>query len=549
MEAHQVQLARSFEEEKRLRSEGLGRERTTSDRALVLLKQSLEQLQKDLAKCSTQTDELHQDRCELREELTQILQRLEDLSNDVAGKGRLGHGQTEQIELCSQRLGDFASEAQQLRNAIEAEVAEMARKFESLQGDMVEKEQARALEYTSLTELCAHLERQNEEDRRLRDNMPRKEVQELLAQSVAKMAEENNQHLADLVKKDSATRVDKLFNISQRLEDLEKNTQLQEVQSRLERITEDERRALEEALGREASLRKELSVVFGRLQELKKSTQLQEVQSRLERITEDGQRSLEEALGREAALRKELSVVFGRLQELEKNNQLQEIQNRLERITEDGRKSLKEALGCEAAMRKDLTVLFGQRLEELEKSTQLQEIQNRFEIITEDGRKSLEEALEREAAMRKELSVLFGQRFDGVEESCQRLRDSLQQESSSLSEELQVQLCHQVEVMLNEILQKTENRLSLCEKLTSSISHLLEETSNRTMLCSDVHPTPIQLPASSSALLPRRMPVDMSRLFSQLACFLEELATMGMGAVVYAGAGLWRRLLHTGLQQ
>jgi len=209
-------------------------------------------------------------------------------------------------------------------------------------------------------------------------------------------------------------------------------------------------------------------------------------------------------------------------------------------------------LGCEAAMRKDLTVLFGQRLEELEKSTQLQEIQNRFERITEDSRKSLEEALEREAAMRKELSVLFGQRFDSVEESCQCLRDSLQQESSSLEEELQVQLRHQVEVMLNEILQKTENRLSLCEKLTSSISHLLEETSNRTMLCSDVHPTPTQLPASSSALLPRRMPVDMSRLFSQLAwlaCFLEELATMGMGAVVYAGAGLWRRLLHTGLQQ
>jgi len=386
-------LARSLEEEKRLCAEGLGRERNTSDRALVLLKQNLEQLQKDLAKCSTQTDKMQQDRCQLREEVMQLSQSLEDLSNNMSGKGCLGHRQTEQIELCMQRLDNFASESQQRRNAIEAEVAEVVRKFESLQGDLAEKEQARDMEYTSLAELCAHLGHQSE-------NMPHTEVQEVLAQSVAKIAEESKQHLADLVKKDSATRVDKLFNLSQRLEDLE----------------------------------------------------------------------------------------------------------------------------------------------------QSKEIQNQLESVIEDGRKSLEEARGREAAMRTELSVLFEQRFDGVEESCHCLHNSQQQESSRL-EDLQVQLRQQVEAMLNEFLQNTEERLSLCENLTASMSHRSEETSDRTVLCSVTRPTSPQLPASSSALLSRSLALDMPRLFYQLARFMEDLATMGMGAVVYTGTGLCRRLLHSGLQQ
>jgi len=120
---------------------------------------------------------------------------------------------------------------------------------------------------------------------------------------------------------------------------------------------------------------------------------------------------------------------------------------------------------------------------------------------------------------------------------------------ASHPEEVQVQLRHQVEVMLNDFLQKTENRLSSCEKLTASMSHMLEETSDRTMLCSGAHPIPTQLPASSLVLMPRRIPVDILRLYSQLACFLEELVTMGMGAVVYTGEGLWRRLVHGALRQ
>eukprot|EP00419_Tripos_fusus_P010791 CAMPEP_0172665352 /NCGR_PEP_ID=MMETSP1074-20121228/7195_1 /TAXON_ID=2916 /ORGANISM="Ceratium fusus, Strain PA161109" /LENGTH=399 /DNA_ID=CAMNT_0013481659 /DNA_START=49 /DNA_END=1244 /DNA_ORIENTATION=+ len=195
--------------------------------------ESLEQLQKDLVKCSTQTDALQQNSHDLREELTQISQRLENLSNDVAGKARLGHGQTEQIELRLQRLGGLADESQQHRSAIDAKVTEVAQKFESLQSDMMEKEHARAMEYTSLAELCSHLGHQSEEDRRLRENMPRQDVQKELAQSVAKITEESKQHLTDLVKKDSAARVDKLFKLSQRLEDLEKCTQMQEIQNRL----------------------------------------------------------------------------------------------------------------------------------------------------------------------------------------------------------------------------------------------------------------------------------------------------------------------------
>merc|ERR1712073_134078 len=97
-----------------------------------------------------------------------------------------------------------------------------------------------------------------------------------------------------------------------------------------------------------------------------------------------------------------------------------------------------ETLEREAALRKDLSDVMQQTLDE--KCTQMQEIQSRLERITQDGRRSHEEALEREAAMRKELSDVMQQTLD---------TSSALAMQASHPEEVQVQLRHELEVMLN----------------------------------------------------------------------------------------------------